>query len=67
MALALQTKWPPIGPESCWGSAVSDACPRRAGYAPFADEVQKAKASSLTHPLLVAGSKVPKVSKSLLL
>ena len=34
---------------------------------PFADEVQKAKASSLTHPLLVAGSKVPKVSKSLLL
>ena len=65
MAPALQTKWPPIGPESCWGSAVSDACPRRAGYAPFADEVQKAK--DFIHPLLVAGSKVPKVSKSLLL
>ena len=29
MAAALQTTWPPVGPESCWGSAVSHACPRR--------------------------------------
>ena len=28
-AAALQTTWPPVGPESCWGSAVSHACPRR--------------------------------------
>ena len=25
-AAALPTKWQPVGPESCWGSAVSDAC-----------------------------------------
>ena len=25
-APALPTKWQPVGPESCWGSAVSDAC-----------------------------------------
>ena len=26
-AAALLTQWQPVGPESCWGSAVSDACP----------------------------------------
>ena len=24
-----QTNWPPLGRESCWGSAVSEPCPRR--------------------------------------
>ena len=54
-APALQTKWPPIGSESCWGSAVSDACPRRAVTCRLRIRF-KAKASSPTHPLLLAGS-----------
>ena len=29
MALGPQTNWPPLGRESCWGSAVSQPCPRR--------------------------------------
>ena len=28
-ALGPQTNWPPLGRESCWGSAVSQPCPRR--------------------------------------
>ena len=28
-ALGPQTNWPPLGHESCWGSAVSQPCPRR--------------------------------------
>ena len=56
---ALQTKYPPVGPESCWGSAVSDACPCRAVTCRLQIR-SKAKASSPIHPLLLAGSKVPK-------
>ena len=54
-APALQTKYAPIGPESCWGSAVSDACPRRAVTCRLRIR-SKAKASNPTHPLLLAGS-----------
>ena len=66
MAPALQTKWPPIGPESCWGSGVSDACPRRAVTCRLWIR-PKAKASNPTHPLLLAGFKIPKVPRSPLL
>ena len=52
-APALQTKYPPVGPEFWWGSAASDACRRLRIRS-------KAKASSPTHPLPLAGSKVPK-------
>ena len=67
MAPALQTKWPPVAPQCCWGSAVSDACRRWAVTCRLRIR-SKAKASSPTHPLLLAVSyKVPKVPKSPLL
>ena len=55
MAPALPTKWQPVGPESCWGSAVSDACSPATSTQPM-----PAKASSPTQPplMLLAGSKV---------
>ena len=54
----LQTKWPLVAPQSCWsccGSAVSDACWHRAVTCRLRITA-KAKASSPTHPLLLAGS-----------
>ena len=45
----------PMGPESCWNSAVSGACPRRAATCRLRMR-SNAKASSPTHPLLLAAS-----------
>ena len=58
-------KYPPVGPESCWGSAISDACPRRAVTCRLrirvkANTSSPARAFGAYSPLLLAGSKVPK-------
>ena len=68
-APALPTKWQPVGPESCWGSAVSDACspatlaavtclwsgwcPTMLPRAVTSTQPMPAKASSPTHPPLL--------------
>ena len=72
---ALQTKRPPIGPESCWGSAVSHGLPSAdtsmlsaASKVPKRDRLCRCSAvshglpSANTSPLsrFLAGSKVPK-------
>ena len=72
---ALQTKRPPIGPESCWGSAVSHGLPSAdtsmlsaASKVPKRDRLCRGSAvshglpSANTSPLsrFLAGSKVPK-------
>ena len=52
-----QTTWPPLGRESCWGSAVSEPCPRRCFRSRIHGAVQgryikrsTAKASTSFHP-----------------
>ena len=68
-APALPTKWQPVGPESCWGSAVSHACspaglaavtclwsgwcPTMLPRAVTSTQPMPAKASSPTHPPLL--------------
>ena len=52
-----QTTWPPLGRESCWGSAVSEPCPRRCFRSRIHGAAQgryikrsTAKASTSFHP-----------------
>ena len=66
-----QTNWPPLGRESCWGSAVSEPCPIRDVSAAESTVLLQAVTSNdprpklplpppSVHSLLLAGSKVLK-------